>query len=154
MKRIAISCLVALVVLSLAVPAAAQNKMQKCGHIKIAVDVNDGSGWKNDYLELALLEEGGGWVVAEGEHRGQNVAAKKGHKLRFNFNDGANHPINVAASTKSKSAQVSEGSRPAICLMEVTGSGRIAVHFDITGAPNPKAKVGGCPGGNFYVEVE
>ena len=155
-KRIAITCLATLVVLSLAAPAVAQNKMQKCGHIRLAVDVNEGSGWKNDVYELALQEEGGGWVILEGEHQGQNVPAKKGHKLRFNFNDGAKHMINVNASTKTKSAAVKAGSRPAISLVDVTGNSgsTMAVHFDITGSPNPKAKIGGCPGGNFYISVQ
>lgn len=154
MKRVTISALTVLLALCLVAPAVAQTKTAKCGHIRIVVDLDDGSGWSNDYLELALLEDGGGWVVAEGDHRGQNVAAKKGNKLRFNFNDGANHPVDVNCTTKSNSVAVSAGSRPAIVLVDVKGGGQAAVHFEITGAANPKANIGGCPGGNFYIEIE
>ncbi len=156
MKRIAIPVLAVLTALCLVVPAAAQKKMAKCSNIQASVDVKTGGGaWENDHLKLGLLSTGGGWVIMEGENKGENCPATKGQKLRFNFNDGAGHMVNVKASSKAGKVKVREGSRPAIVLVDVTGSdGRASIHFEITGSPNPKAKVGGCPGGNFYLEIE
>ena len=108
--------------------------------------------WSNDAFELALLKDGGGWVVAA---TGKNVPAKKGQKLRFNFNDGQSHPVNVSASSKSNAVDVRGGSTGAIVLADVkAGGSTAAVNFEITGADNAKAKVAGCPGGNFYIEIE
>ncbi len=156
MKRIAIPVLVVLTALCLVLPAAAQNKMGKCGSIQASVDLKTGGGaWENDHLKLALAETGGGWVIMEGPDKGKNCPAAKGHKLRFNFHDGAGHMVHVKASSKAGKVKVREGSRPAIVLVDVTGSGgRAAIHFEVTGSPNPKAKIGGCPGGNFYLEIE
>lgn len=154
MKRVMIACSAVLLALCLVAPAAAQDKTVKCSEIRISVDLNDGSGWTNNYLDLALLEEGGGWVVASGDHRGENVAAKKGNKLRFNFHDGQGRSVDVNATTKSKAVELSAGNRPATVLANVTGTGTAAVNFEITGSPNTKARIGGCPGGNFYIESQ
>lgn len=153
MKRITISGLAILLALCLVAPAMAQSKTDKCGNVRIVVDVKSGSSWSDNALELALLKDGGGWVNV---HTGKNVAAKKGQKLRFNFNDGQSHKVNVTASSSSDAVNVSGGSTAAIVLVDVTGSGQAAVHFEVTGADNPKAKekVSGCPGGNFYLEIE
>ena len=155
MKSYVTIVLALLLLVSLASVAGAQDKLQKCKNIHIVVDVQEGSSWSNSIHELALLEEGGGWVIKDGDHKGKNVPAKRGQKLRFNFNDGHNHMVDVTCSTKSDNCKVKPGSRPAIALVDVTGSNtRAAIHFDITGSPNPNAKINDCPGGNFYLEIE
>lgn len=156
LKNYAIAAFAVLMLLSVASVAGAQDKMDKCKNIRIEVDVNKGSGnWDNGAYELALMETGGGWVINSGDMKGKNVPAKKGQKLRFNFNDGNGHMVDVTCSTKSGSCNARPGSRPAIVLVDVTGANtRAAVNFEITGSPNAKAKINGCPGGNFYLEIE
>lgn len=156
MKKFIVSALALVMILGLATAASAQpNKMAKCGNIQASVDMHDGSKWNNNQIQLSLLEKAGGWVISSGPQKGKNCPATKGQKLRFNFNDGANHPVNVKPSSKSGMVNVRSGSRPAIVLVDVKGAGtRAAIHFEITGSPNPKAKVDGCPGGNFYLEIE
>lgn len=154
-KNLTWTVLIAVLALALATSATAQNKMQKCGQIRIVVDLHDGSDWTNDYAELAMLDEAGGWVIMSGARKGENVQAVRGQKLRFNFNDGADHMVDVKCSSKSQAANVKAGSRPAIALVDVTGKNTTtAIHFDIQGSPNPKAKINGCPGGNFYIDVK
>ncbi len=141
------------------VSASAQDKTQACSNIQIVVDVNKSAGnWSNGAYVLKLQGRGQGWTIAEpGDQRGQNIKVPGGTKLRFNFNDGANHPVNVSPSTgDGKALNVRSGSRPAIVLVDVgpSQSKTGAVKFTIDGANNDKAKINGCTGGNFYIDLE
>lgn len=163
MKKVLRPRTVALLVLSLALlftaAASAQDKTQECSHIEIVVDVNKSAGnWSNGAYVLKLQGKGQGWTIYEPEdQRGGNVKASGGTKLRFNINDGANHPVNVSPATGGgKALNVRSGSRPAIILVDVgpSQSKTGAVKFSIAGANNDKAKINGCPGGNFYIDLE
>ena len=155
MKNLLTTALAFFMILAITTAAGAQDKMQKCKDVRVVVDVQNGNDWTNSVYELALLEGGGGWVIASGDLKGKNVPAKKGQKLRFNFNDGHNHMVDVKCTSKSDNCKVKEGSRPAIVLVDVTGSNTTAaIHFDITGSPNSNAKLNDCPSGNFYLDIE
>lgn len=139
--------------------ASAQNKMQKCGQIEIVVDINKSAGnWNNSAYVLKLQGKGEGWTIFQPEdQRGSNIKASAGMKLRFNVNDGANHPINVTPSPAGgKALDVRSGSRPAIILVDVgpSQSKTGAVRFTINGSDNAKAKINGCPDGNFYLDLQ
>ena len=133
-----------------ATPAVAQDKVQQCSSIQITVDEQKGPGnWANTIETLKLRTQGQGWTTEINAH----VKATKGKKYRLNFGDGT-HPIDVKASASGSALEVTEGSRPAIVLVDVqSGSGAHAIRFEITGASSPRAKINGCPGGSLYFDI-
>jgi hypothetical protein len=150
------SLLAVLAILLLAPAAGGQDKLQQCSAIQVTVDLQKGPGnWSNGIATLKLQAQAQGWTIAlPAEQQGRNIQARPGQSYRLNFGDGT-HPVNVKASGGGGSAlEVRAGSREAIVLVDVVGgSGTHVVNFEITGSPNPAAKIGGCPGGNLYFDI-
>ena len=134
---------------------AAQEKIQECSNVVVTVDKQNGPGdWSNNIAALKLQEQGQGWTIAMPlTQKGKHVQARKGESYRLNFGDGT-HTVDVKPSTSGSGITVKAGSKPSIALVDISGgSGTQAVRFEITGSPNPNAKIQGCPGGSLYFDI-